>query len=104
MPEMDGYETMHETAKPQNSALFDLRAHGEVDEGEREEVPQCRCGDYIAKPVNTDQLLSLMRVWLPINESQDNGHPYEHRHHPNVDRRPGARPGNPGSSLCRDDR
>jgi CheY-like chemotaxis protein len=32
--------------------------------GDREKCIQCGASDYISKPVNTDQLLSLMRVWL----------------------------------------
>jgi CheY-like chemotaxis protein len=32
--------------------------------GDREKCLQAGASDYISKPVNTDQLLSLMRVWL----------------------------------------
>jgi CheY-like chemotaxis protein len=32
--------------------------------GDREKCLDAGASDYIAKPVNTDQLLSLMRVWL----------------------------------------
>jgi CheY-like chemotaxis protein len=32
--------------------------------GDREKCLQAGAADYIAKPVNTDQLLSLLRVWL----------------------------------------
>ena len=32
--------------------------------GDREKCLQAGASDYIAKPVNTDQLLSLLRVWL----------------------------------------
>ena len=65
MPEMDGYETMREIRKdPRFRDPADPRAHRQGDEGRPREVPQAGASDYIAKPVNTDQLLSLLRVWL----------------------------------------
>jgi CheY-like chemotaxis protein len=65
MPEMDGYETMREIRRsPRFRTLPIPRADGEGDEGDREKCLDAGASDYIAKPVNTDQLLSLMRVWL----------------------------------------
>jgi signal transduction histidine kinase/HAMP domain-containing protein/DNA-binding response OmpR family regulator len=65
MPEMDGYETMREIrqdAKFRTLPILALTA--KAMKGDREKCLDAGASDYIAKPVNTDQLLSLMRVWL----------------------------------------
>ncbi len=65
MPEMDGYETMREIRKqPQFRTLPILALTAKAMKGDREKCLQAGASDYIAKPVNTDQLLSLLRVWL----------------------------------------
>ena len=65
MPEMDGYETMREIRKkPQFRTLPILALTAKAMKGDREKCLDAGASDYIAKPVNTDQLLSLMRVWL----------------------------------------
>ncbi|HWL73042.1 MAG TPA: response regulator, partial [Burkholderiaceae bacterium] len=65
MPEMDGYETMREIRKtPQSRTLPILALTAKAMKGDREKCLDAGASDYIAKPVNTDQLLSLMRVWL----------------------------------------
>jgi HAMP domain-containing protein/CheY-like chemotaxis protein len=65
MPEMDGYQTMAEIRKdPQFRALPILALTAKAMKGDREKCLDAGASDYIAKPVNTDQLLSLMRVWL----------------------------------------
>ena len=65
MPDMDGYETMREIrGSPQFSALPILALTAKAMKGDREKCLDAGASDYIAKPVNTDQLLSLMRVWL----------------------------------------
>jgi CheY-like chemotaxis protein len=65
MPEMDGYETMHEIRKqPEFRTLPILALTAKAMKGDREKCLQAGASDYIAKPVNTDQLLSLLRVWL----------------------------------------
>ena len=65
MPEMDGYETMREIRKdPRFRTLPILALTAKAMKGDREECLQAGASDYIAKPVNTDQLLSLLRVWL----------------------------------------
>jgi len=65
MPEMDGYQTIREIRNdPQFRALPILALTAKAMKGDREKCLQSGASDYIAKPVNTDQLLSLLRVWL----------------------------------------
>jgi CheY-like chemotaxis protein len=65
MPEMDGYETMREIRKdPRFRTLPILALTAKAMKGDREKCLEAGASDYIAKPVNTDQLLSLLRVWL----------------------------------------
>ena len=65
MPEMDGYETMREIRRDlQYRTLPMLALTAKAMKGDREKCLDAGASDYIAKPVNTDQLLSLMRVWL----------------------------------------
>jgi len=65
MPEMDGYQTMQEIRKePRFRVLPILALTAKAMKGDREKCLAAGASDYIAKPVNTDQLLSLLRVWL----------------------------------------
>jgi CheY-like chemotaxis protein len=65
MPEMDGYQTMREIRKDQKfRALPILALTAKAMKGDREKCLDAGASDYIAKPVNTEQLLSLLRVWL----------------------------------------
>jgi CheY-like chemotaxis protein len=65
MPEMDGYETLREIRKqPEFRSLPILALTAKAMKGDREKCLEAGASDYIAKPVNTDQLISLLRVWL----------------------------------------
>ena len=65
MPEMDGYETMREIRKnAEYRTLPILALTAKAMKGDREKCLEAGASDYIAKPVNTEQLLSLLRVWL----------------------------------------
>jgi HAMP domain-containing protein/signal transduction histidine kinase/DNA-binding response OmpR family regulator len=65
MPEMDGYETIRRIrTAPEFRTLPILALTAKAMKGDREKCLEAGASDYISKPVNTDQLLSLMRVWL----------------------------------------
>jgi signal transduction histidine kinase/HAMP domain-containing protein/DNA-binding response OmpR family regulator len=65
MPDMDGYETMREIRRMVEFRTLPIVAlTAKAMKGDREKCLDAGASDYIAKPVNTDQLLSLMRVWL----------------------------------------
>jgi HAMP domain-containing protein/signal transduction histidine kinase/CheY-like chemotaxis protein len=65
MPEMDGYETMRAIREKQEFVSLPIIAlTAKAMKGDREKCIAAGASDYITKPVDTDQLLSLMRVWL----------------------------------------
>lgn len=65
MPEMDGYETIKEIRKmPAFKRLPIIAITAKSMIGEREKCITAGASDYISKPVDIDQLLSLLRVWL----------------------------------------
>jgi CheY-like chemotaxis protein len=65
MPEMDGYESTQEIRKIDKFTKLPIIAFtAKTMKGDREKCLEAGMSDYIAKPVNIEQLLSLMRVWL----------------------------------------
>ena len=65
MPEMDGYETMRRIrTKAQFTLLPIIALTAKAMKGDREKCLEAGASDYVAKPVNSDQLLSLIRMWL----------------------------------------
>ena len=66
MPEMDGFEAMRLIRKiPEYKELPIIALTAKAMKGDRERCIEAGATDYIAKPVEIDQLLALMRVWLP---------------------------------------
>ncbi|PLS15873.1 hybrid sensor histidine kinase/response regulator [Bacillus sp. M6-12] len=65
MPEMDGYETMR---RIRSNSLYEelpiVALTAKAMKGDREKCMQAGASDYISKPLNLDQLLSVLRVWL----------------------------------------
>ena len=65
MPEMDGYETIQEIRKkPMFAKLPIIAVTAKSMIGDRQKCITAGASDYISKPVDLDQLLSLLRVWL----------------------------------------
>ena len=65
MPEMDGYETMRAIrARPEFQSLPIIALTAKAMKGDRENCIDAGASDYIAKPAEPEQLLSLLRVWL----------------------------------------
>ncbi len=65
MPEMDGYEATRAVREmPQFERLPIVALTAKAMKGDREKSIASGASDYITKPVDVDQLLSLMRVWL----------------------------------------
>jgi signal transduction histidine kinase/DNA-binding response OmpR family regulator len=71
MPEMDGYETMQQIR--QNPALADLplvAVTAKAMKGDRQKCLDAGASDYIAKPVDIELLLALLRVWVARSRDQ----------------------------------
>jgi len=65
MPEMDGYEAMRRIRKQQKFKKMPIIAlTAKAMKGDRNKCIEAGASDYLAKPVNTDKLLSMLRVWL----------------------------------------
>jgi CheY-like chemotaxis protein len=65
MPEMDGYETMKRIRKDaRHKDLTIIAVTAKAMKGDRQRCIESGASDYMTKPVNVEQLSSLMRVWL----------------------------------------
>jgi CheY-like chemotaxis protein len=65
MPELDGYEAMRRIrTDPRFAKLPIISLTAKAMKGDREKSIESGASDYITKPVDVDQLVSLMRVWL----------------------------------------
>jgi CheY-like chemotaxis protein/HAMP domain-containing protein/signal transduction histidine kinase len=65
MPEMDGYETIRMIRRNQRHRLLPILAlTAKAMKGDREKCLEAGASDYIAKPVDTAEMLALLRIWL----------------------------------------
>jgi HAMP domain-containing protein/signal transduction histidine kinase/DNA-binding response OmpR family regulator len=65
MPEMDGYQTIgHIREEADHRRLPIIALTAKAMKGDREKCLEAGASDYLAKPVNTEQLLSALRMWL----------------------------------------
>jgi len=66
MPEMDGYEAMQRIrANPRFSRLPIIAVTAKAMRDDQERCLRAGANDYLAKPIDVDRLLSLIRVWMP---------------------------------------
>jgi CheY-like chemotaxis protein len=65
MPEMDGYEAITEIRKMDNfKSLPIIALTAKAMKADRDHCLEVGASDYISKPLDIDQLFSLLRVWL----------------------------------------
>jgi CheY-like chemotaxis protein len=65
LPEMDGYETMRQIRSAHDFKKLPIIAlTAKAMKGDREKCIDAGASDYISKPVDTEKLISLLRMWL----------------------------------------
>lgn len=65
MPVMDGYEAMKEIRKIEKYRDLPILAlTAKAMETDREECIRCGANDYLSKPIDTQKLLSMLRIWM----------------------------------------
>ena len=65
MPEMDGYETMKAIRQvPEFRSLPIIALTAKAMKGDRAKCIEAGASDYITKPVDLEQLFSVLRVWI----------------------------------------
>jgi CheY-like chemotaxis protein len=66
MPKMDGYETIHRIRQmPEFRDLPIVALTAKAMKGDRERCIEAGASDYITKPVNLEDLIWMLRAWLP---------------------------------------
>ena len=65
MPGMDGFEAMREIRQiPKFRSVPIIAVTAKAMKGDRQKCIEAGASDYITKPVDTEQLFSLLRIWL----------------------------------------
>jgi CheY-like chemotaxis protein len=65
MPKMDGFEAMSRIRQqPVYKELPIIALTAKAMKGDRSKCIEAGANDYLAKPVNTDKLISILKVWL----------------------------------------
>ena len=65
MPEMDGMETMQEIRKVAHLKNLPIVAvTAKAMKGDREKCIEAGAWDYLSKPVDTEQMMTVLRAWL----------------------------------------
>jgi CheY-like chemotaxis protein len=71
MPGMDGYQTMQEIrGMPGFTSLPMIAVTAKAMKGDRQKCIDAGASDYVAKPVDIDQLVSVLRVWFQRAEQE----------------------------------